>query len=29
MQGVILSDKTYSIVTAKTDGINDQFKKMG
>ena len=29
MQGSILSDKTYSIVTAKTDGINKQFKKMG
>jgi ribose transport system substrate-binding protein len=29
MRGVILSDKTYSIVTAKTDGINNQFKKMG
>jgi ribose transport system substrate-binding protein len=29
MQGVILSDKTYSIVTAKTDGIKNQFKKMG
>jgi len=29
MQGVILSDKTYSIVTAKTEGIKNQFKKMG
>jgi ribose transport system substrate-binding protein len=29
MQGVLLSDKTYSIVTAKTDGIAGQFKAMG
>ena len=29
MEGVILTDKTYSIVTAKTEGINKQFKRMG